>query len=158
MRILFASLLGLTLTACGSSSDPEPDSSSQAPDVQPSQPDVSQYVCGNSDHPSVGQMAILETRAHGVAGQVLIKDNCTLEVTSFSYDGGGPTVLFYGGKDGKFGSDDGGFAIGEKLNGTVYNNATLTVTLESTDALDKMNSISVWCADFDVSFGDGQFM
>lgn len=145
----------LIVSACSSDSDDntemEQSSGEQMQEVM-----ESSYECGNSDHPNVGQMAILSTLSHEVAGQVLIKDNCTIEVTSFTYDGGGPSVFFYGGIDGDY--TEQGFAFGPMLNGNVYNNDTLTITLDTPAQLDKMNGVSVWCADFSVSFGDGLFM
>jgi hypothetical protein len=116
----------------------------------------SDYQCGNSDHPKVNQLAILSTLHHGVMGQVQVEDNCTLTVSSFSYDGEGPAVYFYGGIDGEY--EEKGFAIGEQLNGTVYDNDSFTIRLDSPKQLDNMNGISVWCHDFAVSFGDGLFM
>lgn len=157
MNKLIIIALTLGIAACSSDSNDENTEVQQADGEQMQEPMMeSDYECGNSDHPSVGQMAILSTLSHEVAGQVLIKDNCTLEVSSFTYDGGGPSVFFYGGIDGNYTAQ--GFAIGPMLNGTVYNNDNLTITLESPAQLDQMNGVSVWCADFSVSFGDGLFM
>lgn len=158
MKTIISIALVTFLAACGGSSDDSPaeDNIGMMAGGNNMSGDGSGYTCGNSDHPKVGQMAILSTLAHDVAGQVLIKDNCTLEVTGFSYDGGGPSVYFYGGVDGDY--DAQGFRIGEQLNGQVYNDASFTVTLDSAAHLDQMNGISVWCYDFAVSFGDGLFM
>ncbi|MBU2882405.1 DM13 domain-containing protein [Psychrosphaera sp. B3R10] len=117
----------------------------------------SQYSCDMADHPSVGSTAILSTLHHMVSGTVKIEDNCTLSVTNFTYDGEGPSVYFYGALDGQYDTENGGFAMGMQLNGRAYANEDFTVKLTSPAPLDKMNSISVWCADFSVSFGDGQF-
>lgn len=166
MKVLVPILLTSFLFACSSDDlygdDEEYDNNDQqynseqqsSNDQQANNSSDVTYQCGNADHPSVGHMAILSTLHHDVAGQVLIKDNCTLEVTSFTYDGEGPSVYFYLGLDSNFKD---GFAVGEQLNGTVFDNDSFEVKLQSTDALDKMNSISVWCYDFDVSFGDGVF-
>lgn len=157
MKKLMIIAITLIIAGCSSDSNDENTDRQQADGEQMQDPMMeSNYECGNSDHPNVGQMAVLSTLSHEVAGQVLIKDNCTLEVSSFTYDGGGPSVFFYGGIDGDY--TDQGFSIGPMLNGMVYNNDTLTITLESPAQLDKMNGVSVWCADFSVSFGDGLFM
>jgi len=109
--------------------------------------------CGNS-HPMVGASLTLSSRAHSVNGTVRIVDNCTLEIRNFSYDGGGPNVYVYGAVDGDYIN---GFAMGNKLTGTRFNNQTLTITLNDETVLDNFNSLSIWCVDFDVSFGDGIF-
>ncbi len=163
MRLVFAIFAVFFIQACGGSSEPSTNQPTieQQPTTEtttPSSTTSSQYTCGNSDHPSVGKLAVLMSHSHDVAGQVLVKDNCTLEVTSFSYDGEGPSVYFYGGKGGRYATSDGGFAIGEALNGKVFNNETFDMQLASPVALDNMDSISVWCDDFNVSFGDGEFI
>ncbi|GDY28310.1 hypothetical protein AHAT_42000 [Agarivorans sp. Toyoura001] len=113
------------------------------------------YNCNAADHPKVGQVAILDTKAHGVSGRVEIVDNCTLEVTTFNYDGGGPDVLFYGAPTSNY--NVGGFNIGSTINGPIYNNDSLSLNLASASQLDALGGISVWCRDFSVSFGDGLF-
>jgi len=112
-----------------------------------------QNECGNS-HPMVGASLTLSSRAHSVSGSVQVVDNCTLEIRNFSYDGGGPNVYVYGAVDGDYVN---GFAMGNKLTGTRFNNQTLTITLSDETVLDNFNSLSIWCVDFDVSFGDGIF-
>jgi len=61
-------------------------------------------------------------------------------------------VYVYGAVDGDYVN---GFAMGNKLTGTRFNNQTLTLTLTDESVLDNFNSLSIWCVDFDVSFGDG---
>ena len=116
------------------------------------------YTCGNADHPMVGSVAILDTFSHQVMGEVRVKDNCTFEVIAFTYDGGGPNVYFYGGIDRNYTAEAGGFEIGPRLNGTTFDNDTFEFTVSSPEVLDRMNSISVWCYDFNANFGDGEFM
>lgn len=164
MRLALPIFATLLLQACGGGGSTA--SESAAPTVEqtetqtttPTTSTANEYTCGNADHPNVGKLAVLTTHSHNVAGQVLIKDNCTLEVTSFSYDGEGPSVYFYGGKNGQFASSQGGLIIGNALNGTVFNNETLELKLASAMVIDEIDSISVWCDDFDVSFGDGEFI
>jgi len=54
-------------------------------------------------------------------GTVTVLDDCTLEVTEFGYDGLGPNVYFYVGKDGNF-SGPNATLVGPRLNGQVYIN------------------------------------
>ncbi|KMT66833.1 DM13 domain-containing protein [Catenovulum maritimum] len=117
-----------------------------------------QYKCDENDHPNVGKTMVFSTLAHDVSGSAQILDNCTIRVSAFNYDGDGPAVYFYGGIDGVYSDDSGGFALGNMLNGTVYSGDTIDVTLTSAAQLDQLNGLSVWCADFNVSFGDGLFM
>lgn len=158
---LFAFLLTF-LTGCSSDNDSvmQPTNTSQSnPQQEENDDDTAiEYTCGNSDHPKVGQMAIFNTHHHQVAGQATIIDNCTIEVTSFSYDGEGPTVYFYGGLEGDYSDNGAGFILSMAINGRIYDNETYTITLTSASMLDEMDGISVWCSDFQVSFGDGLFM
>jgi len=107
--------------------------------------------CG-TDHPLVGSTASFSTFFHEVAGNVTVIDNCTLEVTNFTYDGQGPRVFFYGGVDGAYSAAT-AFAMGPRLNGRPYSGDSITVKLPESRSLDDFNSISVWCADFDIDFG-----
>jgi uncharacterized protein YceK len=162
MKQLIGLLFILQLLS-GCSSDMEDSSSMENDDTMNMEKSMKEdeenavdYQCGDSDHPKVNQLAILSTLHHGVMGQVKVEDNCTLSVSSFSYDGEGPAVYFYGGIDGDY--EEKGFAIGEQLNGKVYDNDSFTINLDSPNQLDNMNGISVWCHDFAVSFGDGLFI
>ncbi|MBX2823920.1 MAG: DM13 domain-containing protein [Gammaproteobacteria bacterium] len=112
-------------------------------------------TCGD-DHPAVGRVATLATFFHDVSGTVRIVDNCTLQVTGFNYDGGGPSVYFYGALDAAYASED-AFIIGPQLNGTVFQESSLTLKIPDGKTLDDFNGVSVWCADFDVDFGSGMF-
>ena len=155
-KIIALPILALVLTACSDSSNDQVNETKQ-PTNNGTVTD-SDYQCGNSDHPMVGKVAILEMHHHQVAGEVRIIDNCRFEVVGFTYDGEGPNVYFYGGTDLDFSSESGGFEFGPRLNGTVYENDTFEFTVDSPNILDNMNSVSVWCYDFQVSFGDGLFI
>ena len=112
-------------------------------------------TCG-TDHPMVGYTGTFQTYAHNVAGTATIIDNCTIEITSFDYDGGGPLVYFYASDTNDFTSDS-AFRIGPQLNGQTYENATLTVKLSEHHSLDSIQWLSVWCIDFNANFGDLMF-
>ncbi|TLU65286.1 DM13 domain-containing protein [Thalassotalea litorea] len=107
--------------------------------------------CGD-DHPKVGYSGDFETFFHDVSGRATIVDNCTIQVEFFNYDGEGPDVFFYAGTDHDYTSVD-AFAIGEQLNGKVYNNASITLKLPRNRTLDDFNTLSVWCVDFAADFG-----
>ncbi len=102
----------------------------------------------------IGQVAKLSTRAHNVSGEAKIIDDCTIEISNFNYDGGGLSKVFaYGGKGGDYVN---GFPMGENLVGKVFSSPTLKITLQPGD-LDKLDGISIWCADVKANFGDGLF-
>jgi len=106
-----------------------------------------------SSHPLVGTSAEFTTRFHDVVGTVTVLDDCTLEVTNFGYDGLGPNVYFYTGLDGNFQGQN-ARRIGPQLNGKVYVNDVIRLQLPADLTLDDVNSLSVWCIDFRISFGD----
>ena len=108
-------------------------------------------------NPLVGRTATFTNRTHNIGGTVTMLDDRTLEITNFTYDGGGPSVFFYIGTDGGYSPNEGGRLIGSMLNGRVYDNETLRVTLPDDITLDDFNGISVWCDIFFVNFGDARF-
>lgn len=110
-----------------------------------------------SEHPLVGQQQEFQTRFHDVSGTAQIIDDCTIQISNFNYDGQGPKVYFFGALDGRYGGSD-AFIIGEDLlNGTVFANDQLTLTLPAGITLDDFSGISVWCAEFDINFGSAEF-
>lgn len=160
-------LFAFGVSACGGGSENssmmpsaviEPQVESEEMSPEPNNPVTqSDYNCGSNDHPRVGQTLVFSTNAHDVGGSAQIVDNCTIRVSAFNYDGGGPLVYFYAGIDGQYREAQGGFALGTPLNGKVYSGDTVLINLTSAVQLDQMNGLSVWCADFNVSFGEGQF-
>ena len=105
-------------------------------------------------HPLVGQSMDLIPLQHGVSGVVTILSDCEIEISNFTFDGGGPQVHVYGGTDGVFSA---GINISEQLNGRVYDGETLTLTLPETSSLDTINSFSIWCVKFRENFGSVVF-
>ncbi len=104
-----------------------------------------------------GWEAKLSTLAHNVSGTVRIVDHNTLDVENFYYDGGGPLVYFYLGKDNVYTDFFNGLGVGPLLTGTPYSNGSLTIDLPPGETLDDYNAISVWCEDFHINFGSGTF-
>ncbi len=140
--------LTLVLAACGGGGGT--DQVVAQPAVQP----IAQPAVCTKSSAKIGHIATLSTRSHNVKGQAKIIDDCTLEITNFSYDGGGLSKVFvYGARGGNYAT---GFPIGPNLKGTVFNNQTLRVTLQVGD-LDKLDGISIWCTDANANFGDGIF-
>jgi len=108
-----------------------------------------------ADHPYVGRSLELSNFAHGVSGTVTVLNDCEMEVTNFNYDGGGPSVYFYGAIDRAYSGDS--FIIGQRLNGQQWVNDTLRLPLPEGRTFDDFNSLSVWCSDFNANFGEVLF-
>ena len=110
----------------------------------------------DSTHEKIGQTAELTPFAHGVGGTATIVDDCTIEVTSFDFDGQGINVRFYSGLGGDF---DSGFSMSEMdlRRNPGYADETVFAQLPDGRTLDELDAISVWCVPVGVSFGDGQF-
>jgi len=107
-------------------------------------------------HTKIGHSGYFSTLAHGVSGKATIIDDCTIEITEFSYDGGGPDVYFYGAVDHQY-SGDNAFALGPQLNGQQYENASITLRLPTGRSLNDLTGLSVWCVDFNANFGEMTF-
>lgn len=107
-------------------------------------------------HDSIGYYGYFITLAHNVSGRAEIIDDCTIKITEFNYDGGGPEVFFYGAIDHDYESSN-AFSIGQKLNGTVFENDEFIIRLPNNKTLDDLNTMSVWCVDFNANFGQVEF-
>ena len=109
-----------------------------------------------STHPKVGQTAELSRNAHGVGGQARVVDDCTIEISAFTYDGGGINVRFYGGLGDDY---DNGFSMSESdlRRPLPYEGETVYAQLPAGRTLDDLDGISVWCVAVGFSFGDGRF-
>lgn len=112
----------------------------------------------SSNHILVGSQAEFQTYSHGTSGTATIIDDCTIEVTNFSYDSAAPAVYFYADTSSNFASGS-AFIIGDQLrdNGDEYENEKITLTLPSNRTLDDIEYLSVWCVDFSVNFADLNF-
>ena len=109
-----------------------------------------------STHSKVGHNGFFETFAHNVSGKATIIDDCTIEISQFSYDSGGPLVYLYGAIDHNYDSDT-AFSIGPQLDGQVFNNDTFLIKLPQGKTLDDLSGLSVWCIDFKADFGHMEF-
>jgi hypothetical protein len=108
------------------------------------------------EHEKIGHTGFFSTFAHNVSGKATIIDDCTIEISQFSYDGGGPDVYFYGAIDHEYTSVD-AFPMGQKLNGKIYDNARILIKLPQNKSLDDLNGLSVWCTEFQANFGQVEF-
>ncbi|MBU2987029.1 DM13 domain-containing protein, partial [Saccharophagus degradans] len=109
--------------------------------------------CGSS-HEKIGTSAEFNTFAYGVAGTVTVVNDCTLLFTRFSYTGGGlPDVYFYTGPNGNFNQGSG---FGPNLYGQTFE-ATTHIQTISSNALNELDAISIWCVQAGVDFGSGVF-
>ena len=122
-------------------------------------PGETQEGC-ESTHSYVGQSAPLHGYFHDISGFVSVVDDCTLELTEFSYDGAGLDVKLIAGEAGVDGND-------QYVNGTVlteglrksdgYDNETLSVPLPTGVSLDDFTNMSIWCVSVGENFGDATF-
>ncbi len=103
-----------------------------------------------------GWTATLNTFFHDVSGTVTVIDADTFRVDEFTYDGEGPSVFFYLASD--FESLPVGIGAGPDLAGPIYDGVSLVVDLPAGRTLDEFDVISVWCVEFDASFGQGTFV
>ncbi len=128
----------------------DPDEAATATDISVAN---AQSNCGSTSG-RIGQSLTLSTLAHRVTGTVTIVDDCTLKFTNFSFDGGGIDVRIYSGINGDF---DAGQAISKDIFGLSFDAQEVSLKLPASLSVDDFNSVSVWCVDVGVSFGDGTF-
>lgn len=139
-----------------STGDPPGTSTGGATEVDTSSTSATSAPAGCPDtDPRVGWRATFATHHHGVAGTAEIRDDCTIVVSDFTYDGTGLDVRFYGGKDGDYA---GGFALSDDLlRPGGYSGETLVLTLPEDRTLGDLDGLSVWCVDVGIDFGSGLF-
>ncbi len=104
-----------------------------------------------------GWSAPLSRLQHAVSGTVSIVDARTLRLDNFNYDGGGPLVYVYLGREDSASAFSTGLPVGAPLERRAYVNETLVLTLPQGQTLDKYTAVSIWCARFGVNFGSGVF-
>ena len=107
----------------------------------------------DSTHPRVGTSAAFVTLFHGVSGTLHVLDDCTLEINDFIYDGLEPSVFFYAGLDRVYEGPD-VFYFPFLLTEIQFNNDRLRLRIPDGKSLNDFDSLSVWCFDVRVNFGD----
>jgi len=111
-------------------------------------------VC-ESTHSLVGESRDLRvSNTYGISGTVTIKSDCEIEISNFFYNGSGPNVSIYGGKNGDFRS---GVNLSVPITGQSFQGETISVFLPEGTSLDEINSFSIWCFQFDVDFSSANF-
>jgi len=109
----------------------------------------------SADHALVGATALLDTHFHSVAGTVTVIDNCTVELTNFTFDGQGLDVRAVLSDSPDFDSYD---ILSEDLRDDgPYEDAVLSLPLREGMSLDGITDFSIWCVPAGASFGDGSF-
>ncbi len=87
-----------------------------------------------AEHPMVGAVAELQTHHHDVAGTATVLDDCTIEITDFTFDGSGLDVRAILADNPDFDDFE---AISEDLHGNgSYSDATITLPLREGMTLD----------------------
>jgi len=105
--------------------------------------------------PRIGKVAVLSNSAtYGIRGRATIIDEHTIRLEDFNYNGGGPDVRVYLGMDNDFIN---GAVISGTISGTVFQDATMDLTIPDGYPLSEFNAISIWCTLFSISFSDGIF-
>jgi len=89
-----------------------------------------------------------------VSGFVTMIDDCTLELTTFSYNGDGIEVRLFGSKASNFRP---GFTIGPDIVGMRFTRATWKVQLPAGKTLADLDWVSIWCVKARADFGSGPF-
>lgn len=114
---------------------------------------------GATVFPQPGEEASLSTDFHEVSGTLRVIDADSLMVENFTYDGGGPAVYFYLGESDSPAAFGSGIPIGPLLSATVFDGsqAPFVIDLPAGQTFEGYGAVSVWCVDFQVSFGSGAF-
>jgi hypothetical protein len=111
----------------------------------------------------IGQFKTLQ---HDVSGKVYAKDDKTIVIYNFKYDGKGPDAFFWIGKSGtpKNTNEDSTYILSEEENYSyrdqdaptlgAYESETITLTIPEGWQMSDIKWISVWCRQFSVNFGE----
>lgn len=113
-------------------------------------------ACGTAS-PFVGFEGSLTEMEHNVGGKVRILDDCTFEVTGFTYDGDAPAAYWWGAPSTDNGDIRGsGRRIAEMRVDSAYDGETLTVTLLDGVSWDDVPYLLLWCEEYYADFGHVQ--
>lgn len=136
MRVLFATALLGILVGCGKTVG------------------TGDGVVDPDEVPDVGWIAELRGHHHDVGGTAEIIDENTIEITDFTYDGGGINSRFYLLADGEDFHKD--YELSDNMVGDEFTGDTLTLDISGIP-FEEWNLITLWCVPAAVSFGDGVF-
>jgi len=108
----------------------------------------------------------LKTLQHDVSGKIYAKDDKTLVIYNFKYDGKGPDAFFWVGKTGnpKNTEDASTYILSEEGNYEyrdqsapilgAYDGKDVTLTIPEGWKMNDIKWLSVWCRQFSVDFGN----
>merc|ERR1711881_251492 len=122
---------------------------------------------GTNSVESLVKIGDFQNYHHGIGGEVFMKDEKTLVIKGFTYDGSGPDAFFWTGTEGKASSkgtilpypftgkfyhyeDQSAPILGERYDGT----KEITLTLPKDTNASDLKWLSVWCRAYSVNFGD----
>ena len=90
---------------------------------------------------------------HDVSGTISVTPDCMIESDNFSYDGRGPAVYFWAGKE----CTPSGIAKGGRISNTQlldkYNGDRIAVPIRDDIKFEDVGCISVYCEEFSADFG-----
>jgi len=112
------------------------------------------------------KVGLFQNYAHGIGGEVYAKDEKTLVIKGFTYDGAGPDAFFWAGTSQAPSSVGtilpypfaGKFYNYEDLSAPIlsrrFNKEDIVLTLPEDLKASDIKWLSVWCRQFSVNFGD----
>lgn len=110
--------------------------------------------CGSTNLLVGESRNLRDSPIYNISGTVTIISDCEIEFSNFNYNGLGPGVSIFGGRDNDFIN---GFSLTDDLAGQVFENETFSVFLPENTTLEDINSFSVWCFIFDIDFSSASF-
>jgi hypothetical protein len=111
--------------------------------------------CAKTHH-KFSHYGFFGSRANHVSGRAEFIDNCTIKITDFTYDDGGPEVYLYGAVDHQY-SESNAFAMGQEISGIDYNNNEIILRITDNKILDNITGMSMCCLDFNANFDQVTF-
>lgn len=110
-----------------------------------------------TNSPYVGFTGELTEMEHDVSGRVRILDDCTMQITGFTYDGKAPAAYWWGAPStGNAAIRREGRRIADAQVTAAYDGSTITVKLEDGVSWDQFPVVLLWCEEFYADFGHVQ--
>ena len=118
-----------------------------------------------TDHGALVKIGSFQSYAKGVNGEVFVKNETTLVIKNFTYDGSAPDAFFWTGTTSKPNSVgtilpypfEGKFYHYEDKTAPVlgkFNGENIILTLPDNLKATNIKWLSVWCRQFGLNFGD----
>eukprot|EP00877_Chromochloris_zofingiensis_P010195 jgi/Chrzof1/5429/Cz16g02200.t1 len=109
------------------------------------------FACG-TEHPYVGLVGELSQLQHKVSGKITILDDCSFQVTGFTYDGQAPAAYWWGGP-AVYRLYQEGFELNFSRLTSPSNGVTMVINLSPGVTWNQVSVISVWCKAVAANFG-----